>query len=239
VISTYKKLGITEAPTFPNFGTITAKLGQSIFYPPNVKGWDGGKAWINPATIFERENVARYILFPEQMPVDPDYYLEGSKRLAGEVIHKQFLEMAAKGNYTDFPDSGVGKSKMAEGMAMSGEPGAETAKLSTENRNIFRGVFNGFVWAHRAIPPDPYKPPEFKLAKILEKEGVSDAAAAVDALMKRFLRIPITGERRMDIVRFCEQQIGGSKIDYRRYTLEKELREALHLILSAPEYQVS
>ena len=38
--------------------------------------------------------------------------------------------------------------------------------------------------------------------------------------------------------RFCEKKLEGSKIDYHRYTLEKELREALHLILSAPEHQV-
>jgi hypothetical protein len=24
-------------------------LGQLPFYPPNVKGWDGGKSWINTA----------------------------------------------------------------------------------------------------------------------------------------------------------------------------------------------
>jgi hypothetical protein len=58
-------------------------------------------------------------------------------------------------------------------------------------------------------------------------------------MMERFLRLRISGERRLEIVRFCERQIGGAKIDYRRYTLEKELREVLHLILSSPEYQVS
>ena len=80
---------------------------------------------------------------------------------------------------------------------------------------------------------------EFHLAQILEKENVSDASGAVDSMMKRFLRVPISGERRAEIVQFCEKQMGGSKIDYHRYTLEKELREVLHLILSAPEYQVS
>ena len=105
VISTYKKLGITGAPTFPSFPTMIAQLGQSIFYPPNVKGWDGGKAWINPATIFERENVARYILFPEQMPVDPDplAYLDGSKALSGENIHQQFLAMVKEGQLHRLP----------------------------------------------------------------------------------------------------------------------------------------
>jgi uncharacterized protein (DUF1800 family) len=31
-------------------------LGQALFYPPNVKGWDGGRAWINSSTLIGRSN---------------------------------------------------------------------------------------------------------------------------------------------------------------------------------------
>src|SRR5690606_3885354 len=31
-------------------------MGQSLFYPPNVKGWDGGRAWINTNTLLVRYN---------------------------------------------------------------------------------------------------------------------------------------------------------------------------------------
>ncbi len=37
-------------------------LGQSVFYPPNVKGWDGGKRWINSATMIGRINLIAEIL---------------------------------------------------------------------------------------------------------------------------------------------------------------------------------
>jgi len=37
-------------------------MGQSLFYPPTVKGWDGGRSWINTATMFLRQNVALYLL---------------------------------------------------------------------------------------------------------------------------------------------------------------------------------
>jgi uncharacterized protein (DUF1800 family) len=33
------------------------KLGQGLFYPPNVKGWDGGTEWINSATLLSRVNL--------------------------------------------------------------------------------------------------------------------------------------------------------------------------------------
>jgi uncharacterized protein (DUF1800 family) len=33
-------------------------LGQRLFYPPSVKGWDGGTAWINSTTLLQRQNLA-------------------------------------------------------------------------------------------------------------------------------------------------------------------------------------
>jgi uncharacterized protein (DUF1800 family) len=33
-------------------------LGQAVFFPPNVKGWDGGTAWINSSTLVGRANLA-------------------------------------------------------------------------------------------------------------------------------------------------------------------------------------
>ena len=34
------------------------QMGQDLFYPPNVKGWDGGAAWINSATMLARLSFA-------------------------------------------------------------------------------------------------------------------------------------------------------------------------------------
>lgn len=46
-------------------------MGQNLFQPPNVKGWDGGHSWINTSTLFVRQNVAIYLLTgrqPDQRP---------------------------------------------------------------------------------------------------------------------------------------------------------------------------
>ena len=37
------------------------QLGQVLFMPPNVAGWDWGKAWINTNTLLSRYNVAGFI----------------------------------------------------------------------------------------------------------------------------------------------------------------------------------
>jgi len=45
-------------------------MGQALFMPPNVKGWDGGQSWINTSTLFVRQNVAIYLLTGRR----PDIY---------------------------------------------------------------------------------------------------------------------------------------------------------------------
>lgn len=37
-------------------------MGQNLFQPPSVKGWDGGRAWINTSTLFVRHNMLIYLL---------------------------------------------------------------------------------------------------------------------------------------------------------------------------------
>lgn len=37
-------------------------MGQSLFYPPSVKGWDGGRSWINTSTLFIRQNITNFLL---------------------------------------------------------------------------------------------------------------------------------------------------------------------------------
>jgi uncharacterized protein (DUF1800 family) len=37
-------------------------MGQNLFQPPNVKGWDGGRSWINTSTLFVRQNLLVYLI---------------------------------------------------------------------------------------------------------------------------------------------------------------------------------
>ncbi|MCZ6836782.1 MAG: DUF1800 domain-containing protein [Planctomycetota bacterium] len=50
-------------------------MGQNIFNPPSVKGWEGGVAWINTSSLFMRQNVLVYLLTgrrPNDLPWDTD-----------------------------------------------------------------------------------------------------------------------------------------------------------------------
>jgi uncharacterized protein (DUF1800 family) len=46
-----------EPIPFPLMARAAAQLGQDLFYPPNVKGWDGGRAWINANSLLIRYNL--------------------------------------------------------------------------------------------------------------------------------------------------------------------------------------
>lgn len=40
-------------------------LGQKLFFPPSVKGWDGGAAWLNTNTLLLRQNLAQALTSTE------------------------------------------------------------------------------------------------------------------------------------------------------------------------------
>jgi hypothetical protein len=39
------------------------KMGQELFAPPNVKGWPGGRDWLNTTTLLARNNFADHVAF--------------------------------------------------------------------------------------------------------------------------------------------------------------------------------
>ena len=51
-----------ELPPAPASWGITRGLGQDLFAPPNVKGWDGGTTWITTNTLLMRYNLAQAIV---------------------------------------------------------------------------------------------------------------------------------------------------------------------------------
>lgn len=43
------------------------RMGQNVFFPPSVKGWDGGRAWVNTSTMFVRQNLMVFLLTGRRM----------------------------------------------------------------------------------------------------------------------------------------------------------------------------
>jgi uncharacterized protein (DUF1800 family) len=63
VVGTSRALGVTLDERA--LAIAMRGLGQDLFYPPNVKGWDGGETWINTSTLLMRYNFAGYLISGE------------------------------------------------------------------------------------------------------------------------------------------------------------------------------
>jgi uncharacterized protein (DUF1800 family) len=74
-----------------------AQLGQNLYYPPSVKGWDGGAEWINSNSLLRRNNMAFEAtrgtnaaarLDPARLvPVDP---LPSAEEIVGQFLRLFF-----------------------------------------------------------------------------------------------------------------------------------------------------
>jgi uncharacterized protein (DUF1800 family) len=59
-IGLLRSLGGTSSAT--ELASGLRPLGQLPFYPPSVKGWDGGRSWINSTTLLGRANLVHRVL---------------------------------------------------------------------------------------------------------------------------------------------------------------------------------
>src|SRR5262249_45721222 len=51
-------LPLDPEPSPLRLGEWAARMGQSLYYPPNVGGWPGGRAWLSPLAVLSRANLA-------------------------------------------------------------------------------------------------------------------------------------------------------------------------------------
>jgi uncharacterized protein (DUF1800 family) len=56
------KLLATELPAPAPAQNAMRQMGQILFAPPNVKGWDGGKSWVSTSTLLFRYNLSNYLI---------------------------------------------------------------------------------------------------------------------------------------------------------------------------------
>jgi uncharacterized protein (DUF1800 family) len=52
---------------WPPVSRLLANLGQDVFEPPSVKGWEGGRLWINSSSILLRTNFATELASSDQI----------------------------------------------------------------------------------------------------------------------------------------------------------------------------
>ena len=93
VVGTIRSLGGTVSPL--QAADVCAQLGQSLYFPPNVKGWDGGREWISSTTLLLRQNVAFEITKgrDDTIRCDPARWAAKYEARTPEQIADLFLNM--------------------------------------------------------------------------------------------------------------------------------------------------
>ncbi len=64
VVSTLRMLGVTgiQPPEAVMLSGACGQVGQMLFQPPNVKGWEGGPAWVTSSNLLSRYNISSGLL---------------------------------------------------------------------------------------------------------------------------------------------------------------------------------
>jgi hypothetical protein len=219
VVSTYRKMGLRELPTIPDFGRLTGGLGQTLFDPPNVAGWAGGRTWITPATLFQRGNLFRDVLFPDVKSFrPPDRTMPATYARVGEQL--------AKGkNITEATKEGTGD---AESNAIADRD---------EDFNTRYASYRGYVMAYERAKPIPRRIGDINLTAMVAAADAKNVDAVVDHFIRRFLSVPLATKDRSVLVDFLRSKLGASAVQPGEQ-VEPALRELLYLVLSTPEYQL-
>jgi hypothetical protein len=228
VVSTYKKLGLTEIPGVPDFDVLTRDLGQELFYPPNVAGWKGGRSWITPAILLQRGDFVRDALFPDFVnfqPPDrqmPELNREVALKIAqGYDITKATLEV-------DKNSASAENSMSMFNMMADADEGFNTRYGSTV----------GWMEAFRRVKPIPRQAAQLNLTQMVTKAKLGSTSEVVDYFLARLLRAPLAPEDRQALIDFLTKELGTDRLEPATSYLEEPLRLLVHLIMSAPEYQL-
>ena len=219
VVSTYRKMGLRELPTIPDFGRLTGTLGQALFDPPNVAGWAGGRTWITPATLLQRGNLFRDVLFPDVSAFRaPDRQMPPTYARVGANLAKGM-------NITEATKDGTGD---AESNMMADRD---------EDYNTRYASYRGYLMAFDRTKPIPRHPAALSLTAMVAAAKATTVDAVVDHFVRRFLSVPLAPQNRAALVEFLRDKLNGSTVQPSD-ALEPALRELLYLVVSAPEYQL-
>jgi len=224
-ISTFRKLGLKEAPGVPDFNIATGTLGQRLFSPPTVAGWAEGRSWITPGLLLERGNFIRDILFPDINFVPPDRANPSADiRIVADKIAAG-LDIST----ATMPDRGS-EGGLAEANMLADRD---------EDFNTRYGSFRGWQMAIERVKPIPRHAASINLTRIVVDAGFKTTTQVVDHFIYRFMRVPPPGEKRQALIAFLDRELGTNDVTVARTYMEDSLRLLLHLIMSEPEYQLS
>jgi uncharacterized protein (DUF1800 family) len=138
VVGTYRLFGVGQS-SLETLGALR-RMGQILFYPPNVKGWPGGSTWLNSATVLARENFANSVMTSKN--VDASSWLLASGPGDPAAAASNLVQNVLQG------DASPAATAKLQGY-LRGDGAAALAELSVEN---FDQRMRGGAYLAMAMP---------------------------------------------------------------------------------------
>lgn len=224
-ISTYRKLGLDTVPGVPDFNRATGALSQSLFRPPTVAGWAGGRSWITPGLLLARGNFARDILFPDINFIPLDRWNPSSEIRSVSDRIRLGMDITSATQPSSLSEGGI----MAESNMMADRD---------EDFNTRYGSYRGWQMAIERVKPIPRHTARINLSQMVLEQNIENTSELVDYFIARFMQVPPGADSRQMLVNFVSNELGTSDIREAQSYMEDSLRLLLHLVLSQPEYQL-
>jgi hypothetical protein len=257
VVGLMVQLGAEIDPSPPVAQLAIRAMGQSLFYPPNVKGWDGGRAWINTNTLLIRYNFANYLV----SGVVPDFG-SGKGYIKPQNLRRRVIMAAmgkdggavkamTRGDSMDASGGGMdgpGMSMDAGGSGMDGPGMAMDAGTSVTGKEArARDVPAG----QDAMPSDvpsktlytalnQKKAAKRKMAKVPEKDRLKTLAMENAPFDAREFFMQFKGQTSEQIIdRLVNYFIGFPLEDAQEYKLTQVLAQAVPPGMPVPVEKMS
>ncbi len=213
VVQLAAHLGL-ESPPYVAMARAAGTLGQSLFYPPNVKGWDGGRAWINANTLLQRYNMSRTIIVADLVEPDEMTMLDmgAMRQNMGQRYKDQFQQALG-----EMPEA---QQKMIRQEMKTAE--TKEARTAILQRTLLeQGAGNG--WDVRGI----FAALEF-----------SRTGECIDALAARYLHRELSREQRSTLAAALTPSASLDAPLSADSLSTGQMTSVLHLVFSLAEYQL-
>jgi uncharacterized protein (DUF1800 family) len=77
---------LAQTVKWPTVAKLLADLGQDVFEPPSVKGWEGGRLWINSSSLLMRANFATVLASGDQLATFSKPIVDGAGGATESVV---------------------------------------------------------------------------------------------------------------------------------------------------------
>ncbi|HIG11787.1 MAG: DUF1800 domain-containing protein [bacterium] len=202
------------------------ELGQTLFQPPSVKGWDGGEAWITTASLLGRGNAAGMML--GVLETDSTFDRDSSDRPKNPASPRREDgkgSMDGEGDEMDEQDE-----EMEMGDRMDNE--------DRGSRRIPRG------WRSLKRDLGTSYEPQLNLTWRLSRRNVKTDGQIVELLLNDLLAIEVPRETSLALTAYFawvrkDRGLEEGQVLSNPGESEPLLRGLAHLILSLPEAQLN